>query len=567
MPFLRGAAAVRASMLVFALGFILLTIHWMTPSLLASTDRIHVGNPAQGRPGSGSVDQQPAQGNEGQISPELADVPNSWANDGDTGSSPDTVAPPPSNVAKGWHMLPETCPGYRQTASQVNDPKSTGKFALSYARPQPSCRTFNSSLVENTVARMKDIIIDPDLYRVFENTFPSTVDTAIKWRGVAANNSKEELTFVITGDIDAMWLRDSANQLQVYRAVLKSAEDDVASLFRGTINLQARYIVLQPYCNAFQAPPESGISAGWGGSGSTVTPQIDPHVVFTCNFELDSFGAFLQLSEDYYHATKDAEFFDQFQWIYAVQSMLKTARDMMASTYDEDGKRLEPPYTFLSQTQYMTGTLSTVGTGNPVSRTGMVRSPFRPSDDTSVFEFLVPANMMFARYLRSSSKIMDRLQNAPSGLAREMRDMATEITEGIEKFGIVEVGGEKIYAYEVDGYGGRNLMDDANVPSLLSAPFIGFLDQNDTVYQSTRKFVLSGRNPWYCRGPVLNAIGSTHIKPGAGWPMASIVQIMTTDDDQEIEQALVELISSTGGMGLMHESINSRNARDFTREW
>jgi uncharacterized protein len=561
MPLLRGAAAIRVAILIFTLGFIFLTIHWMASSLPASPERVQAGRPQQGRPAD-----------DGKTSPALEGVPNPWADDSKSQPPPKTQpvlddVDSGSGSGSGWHVLPETCSSYSYRAAQVNEPKSKGKFALSYARPEPICRTFNSSLVEETIVRMKKVIADPDLFRVFENTFPNTADTAIKWRGVAANNSKEELTFVITGDIDAMWLRDSANQLQVYRGVLRSPEDDVASLFRGTINLQARYIVLQPYCNAFQAPPESEIPVGFGGGGSTVTPPIDPKVVSTCNFELDSFGAFLQLSEDYYNATGDVAFFGQFQWVYAVQSMLKTARDMMAPTYDQDGKRLEPPYTFWSQTRYMTGTLNTVGTGNPVSRTGMVRSPFRPSDDTSVFEFLVPANMMFARYLRSSSRIMDQLKQAPAGLGQEMRDMATEITEGIEKYGIVKVGGESIYAYEVDGFGGRNLMDDANVPSLLSAPFIGFLDQNDTVYQNTRKFVLSKNNPWYCRGPALNAVGSTHIKPGAGWPMAAVMQIFTTDDDAEIEQALVELISSTSGLGLMHESVNSQSAQDFTRAW
>lgn len=460
----------------------------------------------------------------------------------------------------------DPCISYSLYARRVHEPLSEGKFALPYQRPPPRCRTFNSSLVEAELERVKPLIADPDLARVFENTFPNSLDTAIKWRGAAANNSEEELAFVITGDIDAMWIRDSANQLQAYRSVLGSRDDELAALFRGVINLQARYLILEPYCNAFQAPPESGIPAVVGSAGSTVSPPVDTRVVSTCNFELDSFASFLQLSADYFAATRDLAFFGRFQWVYAVQSLLEAARNMTEPTYGDDGKRLPPPYRFNSNTRTMTATLNNVGTGNPVARTGMVRSPFRPSDDAAVFEFLVPANMMFERYVNATAAIMEELGEVE--IAGEMRDMAEGIREGIEEHAVVEgPEGEKIYAYEVDGFGGRNLMDDANVPSLLSAPFIGYLDKENEVYKATREFVLSRRNPWYARGPVISGVGSPHVKPGAAWPMASIVRIMTTDDDGEIEAALAELVSSTAGLGLMHESVNSYQETDWTREW
>lgn len=460
----------------------------------------------------------------------------------------------------------DPCVSYSMYSRRVHEPLSEGKFALPFQRPPLRCRTFNSSLAEAELARVKPLIADPDLARLFENTFPNTLDTAIKWRGKAANNSEEELAFVITGDIDAMWLRDSANQLQAYASVLRSREDELAGLYRGVLNLQARYLVLEPYCNAFQAPPESGINAVVGSSGSTVSPPIDTRIVSTCNFELDSFASFLQLSADYFAATKDLAFFGKFQWVYAVQSLLRAARNMTAPTYDEEGRRLPPPYRFNSNTRTMTATLNNVGTGNPVARTGMVRSPFRPSDDAAVFEFLVPANMMFERYLNRTAGIMEELGEVE--VAGEMREMAEGVRRGIEEHAVVEgPGGERIYAYEVDGFGGRNLMDDANVPSLLSAPFIGYLGKGHEVYKATREFVLSGQNPWFARGPVISGVGSPHIKPGAAWPMASVVRIMTTDDDKEITQALGELVSSTGGLGLMHESVNSLDEKDWTREW
>lgn len=524
------------------------------------------GKPEAAAPGSDDAPPPSGNTNDGDDSPP---PPSEGIDDDDFSDASDNSSPAPSEDTNDDDSDLEPCESYSAYARKPHEPLSEGKFALPFQRPPPHCRTFTSPLAESTLTRVKSLITDPDLARLFENTFPNTLDTAIKWRGAAANNSDEELAFVITGDIDAMWLRDSADQLQAYRSLVgkgEGEEDGVAALFRGVINLQARYIVLEPYCNAFQAPPESGMEAGVGSGGSTVRPPIDTHVVSTCNFELDSFAAFLQLSADYFDATGDLAFFGKFQWVYAIQSLLSAARNMTAPTYDEEGKRLPSPYTFNSNTRTMTATLNNVGTGNPVARTGMVRSPFRPSDDAGVFEFLVPANMMFERYLNATAVIMEELGEPE--VAGEMRDLADGIRAGIEEFAVVAgPGGEKIYAYEVDGFGGQNLMDDANVPSLLSAPLFGYVDKEDEVYKATREFVLSEENPWYARGPVLNAVGSTHIKPGHAWPMASIVQIMTAEDDKEIERVLGELVSSTGGLGLMHESVNSYKETDWTREW
>ncbi|KAI2466186.1 glycoside hydrolase family 125 protein [Annulohypoxylon bovei var. microspora] len=465
-------------------------------------------------------------------------------------------------------VLGGSCPKYSSYSLSRNPPLTSGAYKLAYQRPSPECRTFNSSLIEEAINRTKDAIYDEDLSRLFENTFPNTLDTAIKWRGVAANNSEEELAFVITGDIDAMWIRDSANQIAPYKSVLKSATSDIASVFRGVINLQARYLIISPYCNAFQPPPESQIITEPNGGTYSVTPSYDRNVVFTCNFELDDFGGFLQLSHDYYTATGDLDFFGKFQWISAVQSILAASEDMRKPTYDSDGKWVPPVYSFQSLTMSGSGTLGNNGMGSPVNDTGLVRSPFRPSDDAAMFDFNIPANMMLSRYLESTSQIMERLPNAPKSLAREMKDMAAEIREAINQWGIVRApNGQKIFAYEVDGFGGQNLMDDANIPSLLSAPFLGYVNKSDPLYQNTRAFVISRSNPWWCTGPYINAIGSPHIRPGAAWPMSSIMQVMTSDNDSEILTAITEVLRTTDGYGLIHESVDSFDSSNWTRQW
>ncbi|KAI1372104.1 glycoside hydrolase family 125 protein [Hypoxylon crocopeplum] len=465
-------------------------------------------------------------------------------------------------------VLGQDCPGYSSFSQSRNLPLSSGAYKLASQRPAPECRTFNSSLIEDAINRMKDEIYDDDLFRLFENTFPNTLDTAIKWRGVAANNSEEELAFVITGDINAMWIRDSSNQIAPYKTVLKDATNDIASVFRGVINLQARYLIISPYCNAFQPPPESNMPPDYNGGIYSVTPSYDRNVVFTCNFELDDFGGFLQLSHDYYTATGDVDFFGKFQWIAAVQSILAASDAMRRPTYGPDGEWIRPAYTFQSQTMSASGTLGNNGMGSPVNDTGMVRSPFRPSDDSALFDFQIPANMMLSRYLQSTSEIMERLPNAPKGLTQEMRNMASDIKAAVDHWGIVTApNGQKIFAYEVDGFGGQNLMDDANIPSLLSAPFLGYVDKNDTVYQNTRAFVLSRSNPWWCAGPYINAVGSPHIRPGAAWPMAAIMRAMTSDDDGEIVTAVKEVLRTTDGYGLIHESVDSFDTSNWTRQW
>jgi uncharacterized protein len=304
-----------------------------------------------------------------------------------------------------------------------------------------------------------------------------------------------------------MWLRDSANQLRSYKSLLKAnaSTDSLASLFRGAINLQARYVIKNPYCNAFQAPAESGLPPEHNGAADTdvVVPGYSKDFVFECKYELDSISAFLQLSWDYYDKTKDAQFFGEFKWVQAVKTVLDVAEGLLVGTYADDGSVNTSPYTFQRTNTAATETLANRGIGNPVkSGTGLVRSAFRPSDDSTLYQLFIPANMQFSSYL---GKCVDIMMAHDAGLAQKMKKFADSVKKGINTHGKVKhaVFGE-IYAYEIDGFGSSNLMDDANVPSLLSAPILHFLDASDRTYQNTRKFVLSTWNPYFMHGPVLN---------------------------------------------------------------
>ena len=371
---------------------------------------------------------------------------------------------------------------------------------------------------------------------------------------------------------NAMWLRDSANQMQSYISLLTPSTDNssLASLYRGVINLQARYLLQSPYCQSFQPPTESGIAPAQNGAGSqdTVTPPYSDSVVFECKFEIDSWAAFLEVSNNYYLATGDSDFFGKYSWTDAVETILTNAAQQQLTTYASDGSVNTYNYTFERLTFSGEDTLDNSGYGNPtIPVPGLIRSDFRPSDDACIYQYFIPGNMMFARYLNATADIATAIGN--TDLAGRMSDLASQLRTAIDSAGTFtsRTSGSKAYAYEIDGSESVNFMDDANLPSLLGAPFYGYLDASDPVYQATRDLVLSDRNPYYARGPVLEAVGGPHDGPGYAWPMAAIVRILTSDDDDEISGQLRQLVSSTDGLGLIHESINSFNESAWTRQW
>ena len=298
-----------------------------------------------------------------------------------------------------------------------------------------------------------------------------------------------------------------------------------------------------------------------------IFPEYDNNTVWECKWEIDSHAAFLQISADYFTATGDADFFARHHWISAVRQVLSTANEMKEPTYQPDGLVNESPYRFNRLTVTAEDTMYNGGRGAPVREgIGLVRSGFRPSDDICIFQYFIPGNMMFSAKLQAASEIAQRIGD--TDLASAMQQEAVGLRSAIERFGTYEdpIYG-KVYAYEIDGYGSINAMDDANIPSLLSAPFFGYLDINDPVYQNTRRKILSTDNPYYMHGPAISGVGGPHDGPGWAWPMSSIVRILTSNDDDEIADTLKGLLNSTAGLGLMHESVRRTTAKEYTRSW
>lgn len=469
-----------------------------------------------------------------------------------------------------------TCADYTEYSTKRHKPLSEGPLRLPMMRPPDKCRTFVSPAVERIIEELRLRVDNPDLMRLIENCLPNTLDTTVLWHKKASTTKKTgrkllsslSQSFIVTGDIHAEWLRDAARQLSVYQPLAKY-DDDLKEMLAGAINTQAYYITVSPYCNAFHPPPESHVKHG-PSSVDAVTPRPNWKQVFECKWELDSLASFLTLSNEYYKYTGDTSFINDL-WLRAFHFVLSVLKRQTSPTFDEDGNVLPFYYTFQRDTRIGSETLPLAGTGNPVRfGTGLVRSAFRPSDDATIFQFFIPANAHMYVELERISALLIQTGQDPS-LIERAQAFARDIRSGIEQFGIVDhptYG--KVYAYEVDGYGGSVFMDDANVPSLLSLPDLGFLEKDDPIYINTRKMILTNKgNPYFLKGKYFEGIGGPHVGIQNAWPMSLLMEIRTTDDDRVISKHLGTILETTAGLGLMHETVNVNvpSGLSFTRSW
>lgn len=383
----------------------------------------------------------------------------------------------------------------------------------------------------------------PALKPMIKQCFLNTIETTVKQLDDGSH-------FVITGDIPAMWLRDSAAQIKPY---IKYANEDVQlkNIIKSVIQKQAYYINVDPYANAFNAEEKDT-------KPYKDTTDFDSKLVWERKYEVDSLCAALFLSYEYYKETDDKSIFTP-DFMHMIENIVKT--------FSAEQNHEETSYFFSRTDCTPSDTLSNSGRGTPVSYTGMTWSGFRPSDDACKYGYLVPSNMMAVVALKYAS-IMAADGFEHSMLSQKCIELANEIDDGIQAYAIVEhpkYG--KIYAYETDGMGNFNLMDDANSPSLLSIPYLGYRGTDDEVYQNTRRFILSEDNPYYYVGTAAKGIGSPHTPKNYIWHISLTMQILTSTDPNEIKECLNMLATTTAGTNFMHEGFDVDNPDNFTRDW
>lgn len=408
-------------------------------------------------------------------------------------------------------------------------------------------RHFRSKVIEDMIIEFQKQVADKELGWLFNNCLPNTLDTTV----YDETKGNRQLTYVITGDIDAMWLRDSSAQVWPYLAFMKK-DRKLQNLVLGLINKQAECILIDPYANAFYNDPTK--KGEWFSDHTAMKPGLHER-----KWEIDSLCYPTRLAYHYWKLMQDETPFDD-TWVKSQELIYKTF-------VEQQRKENLGPYKFERTTARGTDTLQVDGYGYPVNPVGLIVSSFRPSDDCSIFPFLIPSNLFAVVSLRQSAEIMRKVKKN-NALAEKYEALANEVEKAVQQYGIVDhpVHG-RIYAFEVDGFGSYLMMDDANVPSLLALPYLGAVDVNDEVYQRTRAFILSEKNPFFFKGTAGEGIGGPHIGRDMIWPMSIIMRAFTSTDDAEIKKCVQMLKTTHGGTGFMHESFHKDDPKKFTRHW
>jgi len=426
-------------------------------------------------------------------------------------------------------------------------PAEAASWNMKQGRPKLSERRFRSAAVEEFLIERKARIGDPVLAALFVNCFPNTLDTTV----VPGQFESKPDTAVLTGDIAAMWLRDSSAQVWPY---LPLARKDAAlrQLLEGVIRRQTRCILIDPYANAFMSDLNAP-SLPWSLKDLTdMKPGVGER-----KWEIDSLCYPIRLAHGYWTQTGGAGPFDQ-QWRRAMRLVVDTLRV-------QQRRHGVGPYRFQRESTVSTETLPADGFGNPIRPVGLIASGFRPSDDACVFPFLVPSNLFAVTSLRQLAEMSHTILH-DDALANDASSLAGEVEQALRQYAVATTPMGTIWAYEVDGFGSQLLMDDANVPSLLGLPYLDS-SPNAGLYARTRAFCWSGCNPWFFRGSAGEGIGGPHEGVGMIWPMSQIIYALTSSDPDEIRRALEMLKGSAEGFGFMHESYYEDDSRRFTRAW
>ncbi len=428
-------------------------------------------------------------------------------------------------------------------------------FSHLTSRPPEEERLFYSPAIEHVIKETASRIHDPIIRRMFEQCLPNTLDTTVYYHEDIDGTPD---TIVVTGDIPAMWSRDSWAQFKPYLPYV-NRDKKLQKAFAGLVLRHTKNVLIDPYANAFVDPyVDNPPKTPHWETGDNWHPGV-----WERKYELDSLAAFFSLSHSYYDKTQDTRPYDD-QWfeasVVALDVIRSEQRPLEKNTKHSMHRALQPsgnPFPAVQNRGY----------GHPSIETGMSRTLFRPSDDEAILPFLIPANAMAVVSMTGMARILKQMRETK--LAKEFMVTAHEIDEGIKQHGIVdhEQYG-RMYAYEVDGAGSRLLMDDPNVPSLLSLPYLGYTYRETPINQATRRFILSKDNPYYVDGKKSEGLTSPHVGEfDMAWPIATIMRIMTSEDDDEIKQCLLQLRNTQAGTFFMHEAINVDDSLDYSRPW
>lgn len=439
------------------------------------------------------------------------------------------------------------------TAAVLAAPAVAAPSPFVSRRPPPAQRRFASPAVEARIKQVKAKVADPELAWLFENCFPNTLDTTVTLGEVGG----EPDTFVITGDIDCMWLRDSSAQVWPYLPLAAKAPE-LVRLFRGVIGRQARCILIDPYANAYMRDPTARTNLKWSQQDVTdMRPGVGER-----KWEIDSLCYPIRLAHGYWRATGDTVPFDA-EW--------RAAMAVVVRTFREQQRKTDPgPYVFQRPTTLATETLMLEGKGAPTRKVGLIHSMFRPSDDACVYPFLIPSNLFAAASLRQLAELANQVMHDPA-FAAECAAFADEVTAALRAHGLThDAEGQSVWAFEVDGFGNALFMDDANAPGLMSLAYLDCVPHDDPVFRRTVQTAWSERNPYFFKGAAAEGIGGPHAGLDMIWPMSIMMRAfnaLADGDDATVLSCLRVLKATHAGKGFMHEAFHKDDPSKFTRDW
>ena len=374
------------------------------------------------------------------------------------------------------------------------------------------------------VRAAEGLTMSPALNAKLDRLYLTAYDETIQRHALA---QRDGTTYVSTGDIEAEWLRDASATVRPYIG-LSQHDGDVQSKLRGVVARQAKYILKDPYANAFSRS----------------------YRVVERKFEVDSLLYPIWFAYDYYRQTGDRRIFTP---------EVRKAFNRVLSTMRSEQHHQQ-------RSRYVHPQLANGGRGSGVRYTGMVWTGFRPSDDPVRYHYNIPVNMFAAVVMKDLTTIARDVWH-DGRMASNAWGLSVQIQRGIEQYGTLQLKPfGRIYAYEVDGLGHANVMDDANIPSLLSIPYFGYLPKDNSLYLATRRFVLSDRNPYFFRGKYAEGVGSPHTPHGYVWPLALCVQALTSNDEREVSRVFGWIAVSDVGDHRLHESFNANWPETYTRE-
>lgn len=389
------------------------------------------------------------------------------------------------------------------------------------------------------VEEFKKTLKDEHLKEMFDRCFFNTLYTTTFFE-------EDGSVFIITGDIPAMWLRDSSAQVMQYLFFAKECSS-VRELIRGLLKKQFAYILLDPYANAFNRKSN--------GNGHVYDLDKQSAWVWERKFELDSLCYPLWLLVRYYEKTGDKD---------CLNEAFLQAFDKIIEVFQTEQKHAEKSNYY--HEVYNRGKEKWCGHGDPVSGSGLVWSGYRPSDDKCTYGYYLPGNMFIVAVLTKLAPIFANVLR-DTARAEICERLASEIQSELEKLAVVEKNGKRVYALETDGLGRYNLMDDANIPNLLAMPYYEYPYIDKEIYQNTRAYMLSFENPYYFEGKLLKGIGSPHTPKDRIWPLSLIIRALTSEDREEIQECVQMLVNSTGGTGYIHEAVDKDDDRVYSRPW